>query len=105
MPAGEPSDVGGMALGDIDGDGDLDVYGMVGDEFLRSNPNDAIFLRDGLSFTRMAVPSMGGLADDVVMISPWRTGQVGVLVLNGYDHCCGPHAHALGPIALLRLDG
>ena len=70
-----------------------------------TNPNDVIFYRDGLSFTSAPVPHAGGLADDVVMVHPWRNGQTGILVLNGYNHCCGPNAHELGPIALFRLDG
>ena len=94
-----------VAVGDIDGDGDTDVYGMVGDYRLLTNPNDVIFYRDGLSFTSAPVPHAGGLADDVVMVHPWRNGQTGILVLNGYNHCCGPNAHKLGPIALFRLDG
>jgi hypothetical protein len=94
-----------VALGDINGDGVLDVYGMIGDQNLRINPHDVVFFRDGLNFTSASVPHEGGLADDVVMVNPWRTGQVGILVLNGYDHCCGPNAHQPGPIALFRLEG
>ncbi len=101
-----PSGGDGWAVdvGDIDGDGDSDVYGMIGDMDLLTNPDDVVFLRDGLSFTSMPVPRAGGLADDVAMIHPWRSGQLGILVMNGYDHCCGPNAHKLGPIAMLRLE-
>jgi hypothetical protein len=89
-------------VADIDGDGDRDVYGMIGDSDLGSNPNDVLFLRDGLTFTRAPVQPAGGLADDVVIVKPWQTGQVGLLVMNGYDKCCGRNAHQLGPIALFR---
>ncbi len=89
-------------MGDIDGDGERDVYGMIGDRELRSNPNDVIFFRHGLTFTRSPVPRAGGLADDVVIVKPWPNGQVGLLVLNGYDKCCGRNAHARGPLALFR---
>ena len=87
---------------DVDGDGDRDVYGMIGDSDLGSNPNDVMFLRDGLTFTRAPVQPAGGLADDVVIVKPWQTGQVGLLVVNGYDKCCGRNAHQFGPIALFR---
>jgi hypothetical protein len=91
-----------VAVADIDGDGERDVYGMIGDRSLSSNPNDVIFFRHGLTFTRAPVPRAGGLADDVVIVKPWPNGQVGLLVLNGYDKCCGQNAHRDGPLALFR---
>ena len=94
-----------VAVADIDGDGDRDVYGMIGDRTLASNPNDVVFLRDGLTFTPTPVPPAGGLADDVVVVTPWQSGQVGLLVLNGFDKCCGAGAHRLGPLALFRWSG
>jgi FG-GAP-like repeat len=93
-----------VAVADIDGDGDRDIYGMVGDERLVSNPNDIIWLRDGWTFTPVPVPPAGGLADDIVVVRPWRSGRVGLLVLNGYDKCCGAGAHERGPIALFHWN-
>ena len=94
-----------VAVADIDGDGDRDVYGMIGDSTLASNPRDTIWLRQGTTFTPYRVPLQGGLADDIVVVHPWSGGRAGLLVLNGYDKCCGANAHALGPIALLRWHG
>ena len=93
-----------VAVADIDGDGDRDIYAMVGDERLSSNPDDVIWLRDGWAFTATPVPPAGGLADDIVIVRPWRSGATGLLVLNGYDKCCGGGAHHLGPIALFRWN-
>jgi FG-GAP-like repeat len=94
-----------LAIVDIDGDGDRDVYGMIGDSSLESNPNDILWLRNGWKFTAKMLRPAGGLADDVVVVKPWRNGQPGVLVLNGYQRAQsrggGPGP---GPIALLRWD-
>lgn len=90
-----------IALGDADGDGDIDVYGMVG-RGLRHNPDDWIYLNDGLGprglhFTAIHVPHAGGAADDVTAVRPWRNGRTAFLVLNGRKRFVN------GPIQLIRV--
>jgi hypothetical protein len=85
-----------VSVGDIDGDGDLDVYGMV-DDFPRSNPVDFIWFNQELAFDRLRMPRAGGFADDVEVLHPWRNGRAGFLVMNGW---ADP-----GPISLVRATG
>jgi hypothetical protein len=86
----------GVAVGDADGDGDRDVYGMVG-RGLRRNPDDWIWLNDGLSFTRLRVPHAGGAADDVIALDPRGNRRAAFLVLNGRKKVRS------GPVQLIRV--
>lgn len=86
----------GVAVGDADGDRDLDVYGMVS-RGLRHNPDDAVFLNNSLEFTRVKVPTAGGAADDVIALDPRGDGRAAFLVLNGRKRL------ASGPVQLIHV--
>ena len=100
VPAG--GDGWAVAVADIDGDGDRDVYGMIGDERPGSNPNDVVFYSGRPRLHPPPGSHTGGLADDVVMVSPWRyragrsTGHERLRPLLRTER---PRA---GPIALFR---
>ena len=81
-PGGEGRSV---AVGDADGDGDLDVYGLQADLSGATNPNDALFINDNLTFTRQAVPPATGNGDEVRAIHPYGGTRADFLVLNGAD--------------------
>jgi hypothetical protein len=102
VPSG--GDGWGVAIADVDGDGDRDIYGMVGDRRLESNPDDVLWLRDGWTFTPRMLRPAAGLADHVVVVKPWPNGQAGLLVLNGYHRAQSRGGPTPGPIALLRWD-
>ena len=78
-----------MAVGDVDHDGDADVYGMVGDG-RRSNPDDIVWLNEQLSFTPLGVPGVDGAADEVADLHPLPGGRAEFLVLNGFARSAGP---------------
>jgi FG-GAP-like repeat len=92
----EPRHGWAVATGDTDGDGDIDVYGMV-ERGLYANPDDSIWLNNGLAFTRVPVPHAGGAADDVVALRPGRTARTSFLVLNGRKR------FRSGPVQLIRV--
>jgi len=75
-----------VAVGDADGDGDNDVYGMVFQSFTE-NPDDLIWVNTGggaFDPAPVPVPSAVGCADQVVALTQ-RVGQrAGFLALNGY---------------------
>jgi FG-GAP-like repeat len=85
-----------VAAGDADGDGDVDVYGMV-ERGLRRNPDDWIWLNDGMQFTPIRVPHAGGAADDVIALRPRSNGRTAFLVLNGRKR------FRSGAVQLIRL--
>jgi hypothetical protein len=85
-----------VAVGDADGHGGPDVYGMV-EGGLYHNPDDSIWLNDGLTFTRIPVPHAGGAADQVVALRPRRNGHTAFLVLNGRKR------FRSGPVQLIRV--
>jgi hypothetical protein len=95
-PVAAPRRAWSVATGDTDGDGDVDVYGMV-ERGLYANPDDSIWLNDGLTFTRVPVPHAGGAADDVIALRPGRTGRTSFLVLNGRKR------FRSGPVQLIRV--
>ena len=97
VPTGEGRSV---AVGDADRDGDLDIYGMVGNQ-QRSNPDDVIWVNDRLSFTPLGVPPAGGAADEVTSLDPRGHGRAEFLALNGFGRAATP----LGPIQLLQVTG
>lgn len=85
-----------VAVGDADGDGDSDVYGMV-QRGLYHNPDDWIWLNDGLRFIPIPVPQAGGAADDVIALRPRSSDRTAFLVLNGRKR------FRSGPIQLIRV--
>jgi hypothetical protein len=75
-----------VAVGDADGDGDNDVYGMVFQTFTE-NPDDLIWINTGggvFDPVPVRVPSATGAADKVVALTPRVGRRVGFLALNGY---------------------
>ncbi len=86
-----------VAVGDADLDGDLDVFGVVVRRF-QPNPNDRLYLNDGLAFTPVVAPRAGGTADEVTTLHPGKQGRAEFLVMNGY-HFERPHPN----IQLIRL--
>ena len=87
-----------VAVGDVDHDGDLDVYGMVGNA-QRSNPADIVWVNEQLSFTPLGVPGAGGAADEVINLNPLGRGRAEFLVLNGFG------TTPAGPNQLIRMTG
>ncbi|MFZ0324556.1 MAG: VCBS repeat-containing protein [Actinomycetes bacterium] len=71
-----------IAVGDINGDGRMDVYGQVGSSNESGNPDDYVYLNTGgMTFQTYVAPSAVGRADDVVAV---RVGsRDGFVVLNG----------------------
>jgi hypothetical protein len=85
-----------VALGDADGDTDLDVFVHTGNNIDRSNPNDTVLINTNGVFSKVAVPAAGGIGDDVVVLDGNRDGKTEFLVLNGSED-------SLGPIQLIKL--
>ena len=84
-----------MAVGDADGDGDLDVYGLVTNAAANTNPRDVVYRNAGLRFTAVPVPAAAGIGDAVVALQGNRDGRAEFLVLNGME---GP-----GPVQRIEL--
>ncbi len=77
-----------VAEGDVDGDGDVDVYALTISS--TGNPDDHVFVNGGnQSFTRLTVPSAGGRGDDVDAIQVQPGPAVDFLVLNGRETTTG----------------
>jgi hypothetical protein len=72
-----------VAVGDADNDGDLDVFGMIG-HLGHHNPNDRLFLNDGLAFTTVVAPRARGTADEVIAVHPRVQAPAQFLVMNGW---------------------
>jgi hypothetical protein len=75
-----------VAVGDADGDGDSDVYGMVFAS-MTDNPADRIWINNGGTVFDPApvpVPPAAGAADTVVALTPRLGRRVGFVVLNGF---------------------
>ncbi len=85
-----------VAVGDVDADGDLDVYGLDADTSGKTNPDDVLFINGGNAFSRLAVPRVGGNGDEVVAIHPVSPGPAEFLVLNGGD--------VSGPTQVIGVD-
>ena len=70
-----------IASGDADGDGDLDVSGMVAAS--NGNPSDHLLINaSGLQFTRYSTPTVVGAADDVFGVHPYRTTRMRTVFLS-----------------------
>jgi hypothetical protein len=86
-----------VALGDANGDGTLDVYGLVASADGTANPDDVLYVgaATGTSFQAHAVPSAGGEANDVEAVIV--NGRAQFVVLNGgHDE-----KEAFGPVQLI----
>lgn len=71
-----------IAVGDINGDGGMDVFGQTGSSNESGNPDDYVFVNTGdMSYQRYTVPSAVGRADDVVAVNVGA--RAGFVVLNG----------------------
>ncbi len=80
-----------VAIGDINGDGRNDIYGLVRDVTSKTNPDDVVLLNQGGgAFTTLTPPSTTGNGDKVTAIHPQRGGKAQFLVQNGEGHEPGP---------------
>lgn len=87
----------GVAVGDINGDGRNDIYGMIHDNSLATNPDDAVFINNGNAtvnrptFTRLTPPSATGNASSVITLHPTPGGPAKFFVQNGREDVAGPN--------------
>lgn len=80
-----------VAIGDINGDGRNDIYGLVRDFSSKTNPDDVVLLNQGGgAFTALTPPSTTGNGDKVTVIHPQRGGKAQFLVQNGEGDKPGP---------------
>jgi hypothetical protein len=89
-----PGDGRAIAEGDVDADGDLDLFAVRGVD--RGNPNDYLLMNTGnLSFAALQGPAVTGSGDDVeaLQVAP---GVTRFLVLNGRDSSGGGPPQLLG---------
>ncbi len=89
-----------VEVGDADGDGQLDVYGMVYGT-RTTNPDDVLYLNDGnlSGFTPASpVPSAAGSAQQVITLNPNAGPRDAFLALNGFGRDIAP-----GRIQLLHM--
>ena len=60
----------GGALGDADGDGDLDIYALISNLTNDANPNDVVLLNDALALrTPSPLPRASGVGDAVAALN------------------------------------
>lgn len=83
----------GVAVGDINGNGTIDIYGQIHNTNLTSNPDDAVFMSGGGStptFTKLVPPSATGNGDSVTALQMNPTANVTFFVQNGREANNGP---------------
>lgn len=82
-------------VADVDGDGDQDIYALLGDGTSHTNPDDLLYLNDRMAFAPMAVPAAaGGVGDAVTAMDAEHDGHAELVVLNGLD--------LTGPVQVVR---
>ena len=74
-----------FALGDADGDRDLDIYVLVSNVPAGTNPNDVVLRNNALNFTAVPVPPASGVGDAVATLDGNGDGRAEFLVLNGCE--------------------
>ena len=88
------------AVDDINGDGRLDVYGLVASAGGTVNPDDVVYVRQvDNSWQAHAVPPAGGDANDVLAVT--IAGRAQFVVLNGGND----EAEVPGPVQLIAWTG
>ena len=95
-------DIRSIAAGDVDGDGQQDIYVAIQNSaYAAGNPDDFIMIRSGSTYTNDRVPSATGLADEVVALHPTGPGAPAqFVVLNGGN---GGEAVIGGPVQLITF--
>lgn len=87
----------GVDVGDINGDGRQDVYVLMHDKSLATNPDDVVLLNTGNtstnkpSFKTYVAPSATGNASTVTVLHPTPGGPAQFLVQNGREDKDGPN--------------
>lgn len=80
-----------VAIADINGDGRNDIYGLIHDDSLATNPDDVVFLRRAdAGYDRLTPPSATGNGDTVTVIHPTPGQNARFLVQNGKQKKDGP---------------
>ncbi|WP_459976001.1 FG-GAP repeat domain-containing protein [Nocardioides pyridinolyticus] len=74
-----------VALGDAEGDGDLDVYGLISNVPAATNPDDVLLRNDALTFIPIPVPRAAGVGDAVAALDGNQDRRAEFLVLNGVE--------------------
>ena len=92
----------GAAVGDVNGDGEPDVYGLVASANNTGNPADYVFVSNDTtppSWQRHEVPPAGGDANDVIPVTVNQRSQF--VVLNGGND----EGETPGPVQLIAWSG
>jgi hypothetical protein len=83
----------GVAVGDINGNGTIDIYGQIHNTNLSSNPDDAVFMNNGgaaPTFTKLVPPSATGNGDSVTALQITPNANMTFFVQNGREANNGP---------------
>lgn len=87
----------GLAIGDINADGQMDVYGLIHDTTESRNPYDVVMLGNGYraentpKFRKLVVPPASGNASGVITVHTNPNEPAKFLVLNGQLRNDGPN--------------